>query len=405
MNLKQCMALCAVILATSCTTDVELCSADHPHRSDMNVWLDWGTYKNLVQTHHELDSVTLLAWRRTNQMKYAYQLTSLPDAQANYVTGRLMASTDSKDFEWLPLDGENATGPQQTRLWLRSGNYQTMAYTASSAAFETIVPEGFFAEEATFENVKLTYKEYSLMAQSDVFSLPNFEKYVNWDNRNPYAGYVLGTIEPILCASGSVAVPETKSASKVILRLTPRPITQRVKIEFTLKRLEEGVQVDSIQAEMSGVASTIYLANRSLEVDKTLKVLFAPSCTTALPSTTDCAPLKMVAELDVTGLLANAAPYVNSGPGVMQVNVHTQMVNEKGQKVHRIFKTAINLYHLLQKRPSIVVDDETGAYKQAASSITWQVNAPLQITRSRVEEVQKANTDYWLNLGVQDINL
>ncbi len=468
MKLKGLLFALTSLLWMSCTTDVTLCeyTDEHAHRSELNVVYDWGKYIDLVKESRNLDSITLLAWRKSYQLKYVYQLTSLP-GETGSVMGRLLQCSDWKEWtalqlekqpaentpseeepvpeegeetppteeEPLPEGGEDIpsvdedTGgsedvpvvmsanandnevqqPERTKLGLRGGDYEVMAYTGSSDAFEQTISDGFLGEYGTFDIIKLVYKEYKLSQEDESVMMPDFEKYVNWTDMNPYSGYVLGTIDPIFCAHASLSVPMSKNG-KVTLRLTPKPITQHVRIEFNIKRLEKGVQVDSIQAELAGVASAIYVADRSLEIDKTYKVFFSPTFPKDAAANRDCTPLATVGELDITGLVSSRDPGVHMGPGVMHVNIFTkvEVENETGlgsRLVRRVFKAAINLHHLLRSNPSIVIDSETGKYLQSSPSLTLRINAPLEITRERVEEAKDANIDYWIECERVDVEM
>lgn len=429
--------LIGVVLLSACTTEVDLCYGDHPHRSLLDIRFNWNSAYQEVRP----DSMYVVAFRPLNQLKYGFLVSAVPDAVTNKVEGQLLfplSELEVTEDNSLPTEpevpanpdkpttteGETGDGdpgevetpdtpnepvteepvavlPDKHKLWLRNGEYTLITYNGTNRAFTGNL-DGFATNEyGLLNDIVLTYKAYETLNE-----YPDFSKYVNWIDRNPYSGYVLGEIEPIFYHTiPCLTVPVSQSASsKVVCNFTPQPITQEVTVQFEIEKKEVGVKVDSIQAEMSGLPSSIQLSTGSLSADKTYKVLFSPTYTRT-DSLNNMEPLSVKGQFHATGIVRSYAPSLITGPGIMQVCVYTQTEDDAGRMRTRVFKAGINLYNLLKSTPSVETESATGLLKQTAKEITLVIKAPLQITRDRVLENAEGGLDYWVPGGTVDLDI
>ncbi len=436
MKNKWLIYIIGVGLLSACTTEVDLCYGDHPHRSLLDIRFNWGDYAQVRP-----DSMYIVAIRPVNRLKYGFLVSSVPDVTTKKIEGQLLFPLSERietennkkpdepaepeqpvtppeegpgadepiEDQPVPAAGEDQAEdetdetvlPDKHLLWLRNGEYKMVAYNGTNEEVESSLTNFALNEYADLEDLEVKYKIYETPDE-----LPEGGRYKNWIDRNPYSGYVQGDVKPIFYSTNpSFEVPVSESASgKVVCNFTPRPVTQKIKVAFDIVKKENGVKVDSVQAELSGVASAIHLGSGYLKADKTYKVLFTPTYARK-DSLHVMAPLQTQGEVNVTGLVCSYSPSLVTGPGIMQVNIYAETVDDNGRTVHRVFKAGINLYHLLQKNPSIEKDPSTEQLKQVTDKLTLRIAAPLEITRDKVLENRESGLDYWKGLETLDLDI
>lgn len=383
----------AALLLAACTPEVELCYGDHPHRGELNISFDWGAYETMRP-----DSMYVVAVRSVNLLKCGFWVSATPDAATHKVEGQMLFPLSDVQ---LTADRSAAGLPDRHKLWLHAGEYIMLAFNGSNRVFEHSLKTFVQNSGYGLDSLMLRYKSYDKLTDT-----PEFSKYANWIDRNPYSGYVLGEVEPIFKHSFSplkVPVSERKTPT-VACRFKPTPITQKVTLRFDIERKENGVQVDSVHAEMSGIPSEINIQTGAVRGDKTYKVLFSPQ-SPRFGQTADMAPLSVEGTFDVTGIVSSRSAGLVTGPGILQVNIYTQTVNEKGYTVYRVFKAGMNLYNLLKSNPSLTLDNNTGELKQTVKNLKLVIKAPLQITRETVLENAENGLDVWLPAGTIDVDI
>lgn len=415
-------------LLGACSTEVDLCYGDHPHRSSLDLRFDWAADNDKARP----DSMYVVALRPVNQLKYGFRVTSAPDRVSNQVEGVLLfpeservdkngntspvepenpeTSEGTEDTETTSPDGsasasqtrtgETESAPEQDRLWMRNGKYMLAAFNGTSTAFESSLNDFAGNEYATLDDLQVRYKIYATPGE-----LPGAAKYRHWMDKNPYAGYVQDNVEPLFYATNSsFEVPvSAKASSKVVCRFAPRRMTQQVNIQFNIVKKEEGIRIDSVQAEMSGVASAIQLSNGNLTTDQTYKLLFSPACSRT-DGMSQMQPIQVRGKINVTGLICNNSASLQTGPGIMHVNIYTTVEGESGTCV-RVFKAGINLYRLLHKTPSVAKDARTGLVKQTRRDLTLSITAPLEMTRDQVLDSKVSGVDNWVFLEKLDLEI
>lgn len=416
-------------LLGACSTEVDLCYGDHPHRSLLDIRFDWAA--NDVDICP--DSMYVVAFRPVNQLKYGFRVTSAPEPATNQTEGVLLfpeaervdknenknpgqsvnpgtpeGAEEPEPAENVGEDtgGEGGNGntsllPEQDRLWMHNGKYMLVAFNGTSSAFESSLADFADNEYTVLNDLEVKYKTYETVDR-----LPGAAKYWNWIDRNPYSAYVQEDVEPIFYATNSsLEVPvSAKASSKVTCRFTPRRLTQKVIVQFNITKKEEGIKIDSVQAEISGVASAIQLSTGNLTVDKTYKVLFTPAYSRTDDVYDDMTSMRIRGEVNVAGLLANTSASLLTGPGVMHVDIYTT-VKEEDRTVVRVFKAGINMYRLLHKTPSITKDARTGYWKQARRDLSLSVTLPLEITRDAVLKSKGNGVDLWQPIEVVDLDM
>lgn len=387
---KVLVVVCCLISA--CSPDVELCDGNHPHRSYVTFNFDWT--KSTIEQRP--DSMVVVALRPLNFLRYGFLVGTTPNAQTGKTEGQLLFPFSEQNAVSVANPGQAV----QHNIWLRNGNYELVAYNGATDMFVDNSATLSDDEYATLNNLKLTYKPHNLQDGH-----PAFVNYSLWTDRNPYSGYVLGEVEPIYYAKSRLEVPVVEKSNHVVTgKFTPQNISQNVQIAFTLAKLEEGIKVDSIEAELSGVAQTMKLNDATLTAEQTYKVLFKP----VLDEPDDfaaSAPMTIKGEVNVTGVVGSDSPSTTSGPGIMLVNVYAKVQEADGTLKRRVFKAGINLYNLLKSKPSVRFDSETGTYRQTTRYLRLTVQNPLQITSAEVMEDVNAKGDVWMKQGMEELPL
>lgn len=395
---KVLVVVCCLISA--CSPDVELCDGNHPHRSYINFNFDW----TKATTEQRPDSMIVVALRPVNFMKYGFLVGTELNAQSGRTEGQLLFPLSEQNV----LEGAVNTnsGAATTNLaekhdiWLRNGNYELVAYNGASDVFvdnSNILSDD---EYATLNNLTLSYKSHKLQDGH-----PAFVNYSLWSDRNPYSGYVLGEVEPIYYAKSKLEVPVSETSSHLVTaKFTPQNISQNVQITFTLNKLEEGIKVDSIEAELSGVAQTMKLSDATLTAEQTYKVLFKPTLNEP-DEFAATAPMTIKGEINVTGVVGSESATSISGAGIMLVNVYAKVQEADGTLKRRLFKAGVNLYNILKSKPSVRFDSVTETYRQTTKNLRLTVQNPLQITSTEVMEDVNAKGDVWMAQGMEELPL
>lgn len=196
-----------------------------------------------------------------------------------------------------------------------------------------------------FSHLLLSYRPF------DVTEPQVKGRYGDWIDYNPYSQYISSFGMPIYYAyANHVNVPVPEEGTGVVrVDFTPEPATQRITFRFDIEKTADLV-VDSLVAEISGIPSTIDLTSGVITADKTYKMLFQPEYP-ELPSYADsltAGRLECEGDVDVTSIMRGYNDEMITGPGILQVGIYARTLTDDGQKVYKLFRAGINLFHTLE---------------------------------------------------------
>lgn len=360
--------------ATSCNEYVELCYTDHPHRAIIDFQYNWG--KDIVNIP---DSMKVLAYRRINNLRYTMSTT----AKEKNNTGRIISPIEEIDS--AGMDGNS-------KLWLRNGKYEMFAFNEGSDELISQLPSDYNLSYTMPDEIIMAYKSYKYIDQNE-----RLARYMSWVDANTYSEFVLNGESPIYYAQTYLEVPVAEvNPTQVVCKFDSIKIrNQFVNVNFQINPKDEGIIIDSIHAEMSGICSAITLGSGVCNTEKTYKTLFTPDY---IQSTEKQAPLYVHSTFSCTGIVRAMNSSTLVGPGIMQLNVHVRLV-EDGRTIHKMYRACINLYNTLTKTPSIVYSYDKEGFVQAAQSITLNIEDVLSITREGILESDDTNIDRWKDVG------
>lgn len=447
------------LLCYACSTEVELCYEPlHPHHTLLDFRFQWDDeYAGTIP-----DSMRVTAIRWSNIVRYDYQVTSgasdnkgtllYPADEAVDLTGQKNIApmtrngetgdsevtdeenggneeTDSGNGENTGSDEGNgndeATPGEETpdentpsaampqhKLWARAGDYNILTYAWDSNVFEDAIEEDV-NNIVTGENGEGLYSEINLVYKHHPASSPYIKSYAGtWTDYNPYADYILGYFAPIYSdVVDLIEVPLSNSGSPqtVTVNFHPTPVTQRLTFTFDVDKAE-GVVIDSMIAEVSGVPARMELNTGYVDADKTYKVLFKPNYDNAGYTTKAdsmaAAVIRCTGVVQVIGIIQSYNPEWSTGPGVMHLAIYTHTEDDEGAQRTKLHRVCINLYNTLEQAGLMEWDKDKKKYKQAVKEAILPIEAVLEVKKDQAaggEEDTESGIDNWETAGRIDL--
>ena len=378
--MKPCSSLIAVLpllCAMASCTEVDLCQAEHPHRSFMDFRFHW---KEEYQGNRP-DSMGVIAVRPVNILRYEFRIT----AEESHNNGILM----QPETERQP--SADTLAPAGTHnLWVRSGeyNFATFGWDEGELVDATDIVDAQ-GDAATLGSgltpLYLTYRHYPVDDPKVAGA------YGEWKDYNAYSDFISSEGVPVFYARvDHVSVPLAQEGTgQVVVDFTPEPLTQDVSFVFHIEKTAD-VVVDSLTAEISGIPSTMELTTGLILAQKTYKLLFRPTYA-ALPSAADSASAEALRceAYDLAETIRDKKDEYDFSP-----------YEEEGRqrKAAKVFHAGINLYHTLKERKSLQWDEEENGYRQASRSITVEIGSPLNIDKDGILNGGSTSTglDQWI---------
>ena len=250
--------------------------------------------------------------------------------------------------------GETEGGVLLDEFPLRSGPYKFSTFVIDSTEIVYSDVDRFInspANEMSFSEICLEYKTYE---KTD----PGLRGILaDWDDYNPYALYIQPDITPVWF--DSIPTTDIQGLARTDIRFTPRPLSQNIDLYFNITKIVD-VQpfvIDSVTAELGGIPIKINLSNGYIDITKTCKMMFKMELLNSSGEVADDqlnnGSVKCHANINVTSIVHGVDNTVRTGPGIMQVIIHTHCpapndpVAVDGIR-HKRIQGKINLYNTLQ---------------------------------------------------------
>lgn len=373
-------------LLSTCEPYTPVCYTEPPHRGGIKFkWL-WGTNQD------KPDSMTVLAYRRINDLRYQFRVST----------------KNGQGVMLLPQSEVDDIG-KRNQMRLRPGEYSLLAFNADKEAYDDnhsiFFDHNAYGEEPKdpFDNIRFTYRVFR-----DVNESKQLRRFESWVDANPYSGFIISPAHDVFLSKTTCLVNAdvNKSVKDVTVNMPMhRLLTQKIKVDFTIASKEEGVIIDSVFAEMSGVCTSVRLGDSSVGVDHTAKVLFRPKVTV-----TDKEQRNFTCSGDFSclGIVNAMTEKAISGPGVLQVNIFarcTYIMKEPGlhdgemidvpYTVRKNFRASIGLFNTIGANPSLRYNPSTDGFVQTKQDLHYVIKVPLNITREKVLEGDNVSHDIW----------
>ena len=415
------VAGCALLMVACVKVDV--CMEEyHPHTGILAVSYDWDW--SGIAVDERPDSMLVFANRIVNTWRCGF-ITSGEGTNAEGIGGRYRFGAIYKDRTSVPIPGdsdiseekpedsvegeeppvvgqEHSAAPNDT-FHVRAGDFQLLAINSehmihndgqSVEDFRIEMVEEYENNQLGIRDLAIAYVERDLKSDQ---SLSIYDK--DWIDFNRYAKYIASEIKPIYRATiqreeGSQEFTKAvRSNSVVPVTLYPEKITQDVTVSFPVIG-EEGVVVDSMIAEISGIPHKMKIYSGELLTDKTLKMLFRIPTPELQRDTTINILIEDKEEtvkawvsdfeetISVMGLMRNNDKSYTTGAGIMQLCVYAHTTDRETNKTKsKTIYAKVNLFNTI-KRAQLLKRTDSDAIVQAAKKGVLRIeDSFLIITR------------------------
>lgn len=344
------MLLFALLCIFSCTTEVDICmDSPHLHLAEVDLSYDLSNISETEQKQMLADSMIVVAYRVVNSWKCSYMEPVADDAGL----GRYIYNKPYQDIADVgrgvtrsgstATPGVNATGE---RLFLKRGDYRFITFnnTLTDEMYATRPTSGWFETEGVIDTViankkiELYYRDYEL--KNEIFRKYNKA----WIDFNPYTTYISNSFSPVYFQFSDLYKLDDAKKNYVTLAFNKK--TQDFEIRFSIKR--ESVVVDSVVAEISGVPCGMNLVTGKLDFTENYKTFFDVK-EKEKPADIWNGTTQYVGNISVMGLVSSNSKELDTGPGIMQLAIHTYTYNDRGQKKTKIFRVGINMYNTMRQ--------------------------------------------------------
>lgn len=366
----------------ACTTEVDICHGDHPHRVDLQAYFDFGDFATVP------DSMVLFAVRNLNLLRYTYHVKSRGRTEQP-AEGHLVYPDALREV----IDDEG-----HDRICLHPGDYELVTFSGGRDVYEDNLAEVMDDPAEMVDSLWVTHKSYRTTRDH-----PLLQRYEAWVSHNIYSDFILnGDREPTFAAQEKISVPVTEHKMSVSKTFYATNLSQHLTIEFRIRK-DAGVVIDGAVAELSGIPHRIYLMTGEVDVSRTYKTLYTPE---VIPADNEQAEEVIIrGGVYVNGLVHSADPTYTTGPGILWVNIYAHATREDGTEVSRPIEACINLYHLLQDTPSLRLN-ELGEAQQTTKELLLKVpDAILDVEKWSLTSQETSGLDIWHTLPNGDGNI
>ena len=393
------------VMITSCT-DADLCPDpldQHPHSLAVSFSFNWDRDPEHSSTLTSRDSMYIIAYRVINMWKSTVAVSSLgTPVKGHYIHSDFAMNQPSEEQS---TEGEQSTeetkpaNPEVDRFLLKSGDYKFITFNRNDSEIDyTSVNNYLQNDEIPLSELNVIYKTYRKDDPNLRFTIPD------WVDFNAYGDpdrYMQPSVQAIYYDTIPVQRLRVNNIGKNAVRpirfSTPRRLTQRITIEFDIKKVVNNTPfvVDSVFAEIAGIPYIINLASGSIDITKTKKMMFK----TSFPSDTETnSSIHCTGTIDVPTIIESASDDLFMGPGIMQVMIMSSAVDTlTGDTLHKTFQGSINLYKTLTKAELIKWSEDKQTVTKNKDFETLTIQAEMLINGESIIENPDDNSglDVW----------
>ena len=393
-------------LLLSACTEVNLCRSNHPHRSDLNVYFDFGDFQYVP------DSMILFAVRNLNLLRYTFLLSS-EGRNSTPAEGRLLYPDElrEKAYIWVDSIDEDShvdsidsfhnqrsyqikqfTGCDSVRL--HPGIYELVAFSSGNMDYYDNLEQVMNSDADEIDSLWITYVSYHSTNDH-----PLLRRDSAWVSHNLYSDFILNCDRrPTFAAKEIIEISTDERQTDV--RLHANNLSQHVTLEFFIEK-DDNVLVDSVVAELSGIPYRFYILTGVADVERTFKTVFRPDVTPV--NNINESKVTVTGDVYVNGIVHSADPAFTTGPGILWINVYIRVFgqNASGPISHPI-TACINLYNLLKDNPSLRLN-EFGEPQQTTKELVLQIpTAILNLDSWELNSQETSGLDVWHTLPNDD---
>ena len=366
---------CIMIVACNSTV-VELDNDNHTHEADVQFYFNFGP---LLE---KPDTMIVLAVRNLNYLCYTYHL-STQGGLTSPANGSLTFPTELR---------QHIEGTKNDYVRLHSGSYKLLTFSGDNEYYTNNLSPMMNTNSQYLDQLNVTHVTYP-----NTKSHRSMYRDKDWISYNMYADYILGGDEqPTFISKQTLNVGLEDRTKRVNFSMSD--ISQRVTFDFTITKDPE-VVIDSVKAEISGLAHRIYLMTEIVDVSRTFKTLFHPTITPA--NNKGASSVLVSGKIFTHGLIRSADPTYTTGPGILWIKVYThtgENTEDKNTKVSRSVIACVNLYNLLDINPSLYINTKD-EIRQTCKDLHLTIpSALLNIENKTVTSNDQTALDAWKTL-------
>lgn len=352
-------ALIASLALTACNPTDEICRDSHPHTA--NLAFKWSFAENPESFYVLADKPLFHRW-------YGFVLQSIPnDFQA---FGRTLYPTRSN----------------HSKITVAKGTYNMVSMSEDDKSYTYNLSDYSGGTSSNFDALTLTLKRYK-----EKNSDPAFAPFTNLPTHNTEEGeYLYPKNEQIFYSKiENVAIEEPLNK----LTFSERQIlTQRLNIEFLIKKETTNIVIDTVCYSLSGVPYTMNVITQEVKIDNTATRLFFHKV-----QDNGALELKLNHYVHILGIVPpNNVPIPAdqklSGPGILYLDIvyHTTdeyLDNNMQMQTHKRFArstAAINLYSFLKTNGSLESKYQNGKYTQTRKELTISIEKSILLKENGI---------------------
>lgn len=396
------MSLCMVSLF-SCVK-VDLCrESNHTHTGDVKIYYHWP--KDISEGQRP-DSMLALVNRVINSHRIGYVTDSESSVGGRYRFGKVY---DDATIETTPDD--------QQPLKVGAGEYQVFAFNNdivdvnSGSGVNDVVDYRFDSLNEFIDNIgTMSICDLGIAYVGRERTDSRLSLYgKDWMDFNPYSKYIATDIKPIFRAFNE-RNEDTQEYTFTVnidgeseVHLYPEKMTQDITLSFPIYA-DEGVVIDSVIAEVSGIPHKMLIYTGSLVVDSTYKMLFKMDIDT---DNSERVSLKIKEEsgmvdknftkiecehtISVMGLIANSDSTSYTGAGILQLCIYLHAIDDDGVKKSKNQYAKINMFRTIRDANLVITDNlgnaiqNPGTYENLPCSNVLRIDGSyLIVTRDLI---------------------
>ena len=369
------IAVCCVLTVSCNTTNIEMDTTDQ-HEADVQFYFNFGS------VGEKPDSMIVLAVRNLNYLCYTYHL-STKGGMNSPAEGRLAFPVELRQ----PIEGTT-----DDHIRLHSGWYELLTFSGDNDYYTNNLSPVMNTDAQSVDQLYVTHVTYP-----DTKSHPSMYRDKEWVSYNMYSDYILSGDElPTFISKHALNIDLQDKSKRVDFSMSD--VSQHITVDFTITKDPE-VIIDSVKAEISGLAHRIYLMTELVDVSRTFKTLFHPTVTPT--NNKGASSVTVSGNIYTNGLMRSSDPAFTTGPGILWMRVYThtgEKTEEKNTKVSRSVIACVNLYNLLGSNPSLYMDTK-GNIKQTSKNLHLTIpSALLNIEESTITSNDQTALDAWKTL-------
>lgn len=369
------MMVCVLTIACSSTT-IELDTDDHTHEADVQFYFNFGAVSE------KPDTMIVLAVRNLNYLCYTYHL-STKGGMTSPANGSLAFPMELR---------QHIEGTKDDYVRLHAGSYELLTFSGDDEHYTNNLSPTMNTDAQSLDQLYVTHVTYP-----DTKSHPSMYRDKDWVSYNMYADYILGGDEQPTFISKQMLNVEREDRTKRV-DFSMSDVSQRVTIDFTITK-DKDVVIDSVKAEISGLAHRIYLMTEIVDVSRTFKTLFHPTVTPA--NNKDATVVNVSGKIFTHGLMRSADPTYTTGSGILWMKVYThtwKKTEDKNTKVSKSVIACVNLYNLLGSHPSLYLNTND-EIRQTTKDLHLTIpSVLLNIENKTVTSSDQTALDAWKTL-------